>query len=286
MQKKPTKDKAKRPTTTKRKADKTTPGTADALTSSLPIEPTYEAAPVPSFPVSFCIIVSPKDTETLQRTIASLPKNAEICVLLNKPGDASTITPESSSYEDGRLLRWQQWTFERERFSFAEARNLCGRMATKDWIFWVDADEFLCEAQHDGIRFAAESHGGGVGGFRAGQAAMSRFPKMVGEAENEYINMRQLRMYRNGCGFWWEGYAHEQIEPSIHAGGYTVVDTSIIVVHNGYSVDDATLTAKLERNSTLIGRWIADNNAGHPLATFYKGLLCRDLSAQLKLKGT
>lgn len=286
MQKKPTKDKAKRPVSTKRAAKATTPGTADALTTSLPITPDYEAAPVPSFPVSFCIIVSPKDVETLPRTLASLPGDCEVCVLLNAPGDASTITPESSSYENGRLMRWTQWTFERERFSFAEARNLCGRMATKDWIFWIDADEFLCEAQHDGIRFAAESHGGGVGGFRAGQAAMSRFPNLVGEGDNEFHCMKQLRMYRNGCGFWWEGYAHEQIEPSIRGGGYTVVDTSIIVVHNGYSLDDATLAAKLERNTTLIGRWIADNNAGHPLATFYKGLLCRDLTAQLKMKGT
>ena len=239
-----------------------------------------------SFPVSFCVIASHDDMhKSMQGMLRSLPKNAEVCILLNKQGREHHVSDVTEHTDEHHTIRSREWTYEKGKFSFAQARNLCGQMATKEWIFWMDCDEYLCEQQHEGIAEATLRHGGGVGGFMAGQASLSCYKKLIGEAnENEYFNIGQLRMYRNTPEFYWEGYAHEQIAHTIRGAGYSIVDTTITIAHNGYSGDPEVLKKKLVRNTTLIGRWLAENNEEHGLHTFYRDTYVRDLTALIKME--
>ena len=272
MATKPTKDKGN----PKPKQDK---ATEDGAT--IPVEgPQTERD---AFGVSFCIIARPEDLKALQRCMASLPDDAQVCILLNEPHKGeSEITELDVALHPKRTVRSRHWKYPAGQFSFAEARNLCGMLATCPWIFWIDCDEMLAHAQHDGIRYATIGHGGGVGGFYAGQASMTRYNQMTG-GECEYVNVKQLRLYRADAGFRWEGYAHEQIAHSVRAGGYTIVDTSIVVIHNGYSADDDALTRKLERNSALIGRWLGEHPK-HELRRYYEDTYLRELSSLRKLE--
>lgn len=274
MATKPAKDKAKRPTKTKAK-----PAT---VTATADVQPVYEAPKERNtFPVSFVIIAVSKEVEdgTLQRCISSLPSNAEVCILTNSRGEHNTITTVQESIGDNQVIRSRHWTCPENEFSFAAARNYCGMMATKEWLFWIDCDELLAHAQHDGIAYAATSAGPGVGGYYAGQLSLSRFPTIIEGKPGEYHAEKQLRMYRNHPGVYWEGHAHEQIAHRIRACGYTTIESSIGIVHNGYSLDDATIVSKVKRNYTLIGRWLQENNETHELYTFYRQTLGRDLQA-------
>ena len=240
----------------------------------------------PSYPVSFCVIASVKDMqEHLLRMLRTIPTGAEVCILLNEQGKEDALTDVIVNADSKHIIRSRKWTYERGTFSSAKARNLAHDMATTGWIFLIDCDELLCEAQHEGIADATVLHGGGVGGFMAGQASLSVFDKELGRStKGEYINTAQCRMYRNKCGFTWEGHAHEQIEHQIQAEGYTLVDTTITIVHNGYTGDLDTLRGKLERNSDLIGRWLAENSKDHALYKHYRELYARDTNALIQLE--
>jgi hypothetical protein len=91
-------------------------------------------------------------------------------------------------------------------------------------------------------------------------------------------------MYRNSEEFRWEGYAHEQIAHTIRSAGYSVIDTTITIAHNGYSGDPDKLRKKLERNTDLIGRWLADNTKEHGLYKFYRDTWVRDLTALQRME--
>lgn len=242
---------------------------------------------LPTFPVSFCVIASMADMhDSLQGMLRSLPKGAEVCILLNEQGKENHLANVVEHSDEYRTIRSQKWTYEKDKFSFATARNLCGMLATKEWIFWIDCDEYLCEQQHEGIAEATVRHGGGVGGFMCGQASLSCYKTLIGEStENEFYNIAQLRMYRNLPEFYWEGHAHEQIAHTIRGAGYSVIDTTITVVHNGYSGDPAKLKAKLQRNTDLIGRWLAEPaSKEHGLYTFYRDTYVRDITALIKME--
>ena len=237
-----------------------------------------------TFPIAFCIIATKQDfSDHAMFMMRSLPEDAQICVLLNREGATESITDLKVQDCPKRTIRSKEWIYEPNTFSFSKARNLCHELTTKEWVFWIDCDEVLAHVQHEGIKRAVEIHGGGVGGFIAGQASMSYFDKLLGAEEATYSNISQLRLYRANCGFEWEGHAHEQIVPSIRKRGYTIVDTTITVIHNGYSGDADVLHSKLERNVTLIGRWLAENE-GHDLYKFYREIYVRDAHGLLTLE--
>jgi hypothetical protein len=270
MATKPTKNKATAP-----KANKAAPKQSEQAPEAVVERDT--------FGVSFCIIARPEDLKALSRCMASLPNNAQVCILLNEPHKGEgEITEVDVALHPQRTVRSQLWKYPAGKFSFAMARNLCQAMATCEWIFWIDCDEMLAHAQHDGINYAAYGHGAGVGGFYAAQAHMTRYPQMLG-GDCEYASVKQLRLYRNVPALRWEGYAHEQIAHAVRGAGYSIVDTSLVVIHNGYSEDDGALIRKLERNATLIGRWLGDHPK-HELRRYYEDVYVREISSLRQLE--
>ena len=237
-----------------------------------------------AFPVAFCVIATKKDfAEHAMFMMRSLPEDAQVCILMNEEGTEESLSELKVQDCPKRTIRSKTWTYAPKTFSFAKARNLCHELATKEWVFWLDCDEVIAHVQHDGIKQATAIHGGGVGGFIAGQASMSVFDKLFGATEAAYNNIAQLRMYRTNCGFEWEGHAHEQIVPSIRKRGYTIVESTITVIHNGYSGEADVLHKKLQRNTSLIGRWLYENE-GHELQNFYREIYCRDMQGLINLE--
>ena len=235
-----------------------------------------------NFPCSFVVIASERDMmEHMQGMLRTLPPNAEVCVLVNGEGDEESLTDELVQTTGTMVMRSRRWTYKRGEFSFAKARNLAHEMATHDWVFWIDCDERLPEFQHHGIREAC-NFGGGIGGIMAGQASLSTVRIHLGqdnEGIGDYVNIRQLRMYRRSTGALWVGHCHEQIYPSIVKAGYTVKASTITIVHNGYSGDAASISAKIRRNVALLCRTCHELGMNHEQAPFFYACLHRELNA-------
>lgn len=241
-----------------------------------------------AFPVSFVCIVNAADAqEHLEGMISTLPSNAEICILFNEAGNEESLSPIDINVNGGHVVRSMKWTYLHDEFSFAQARNIASTLATKKWVFHIDADERLCEFQHFGIAKATEIFGEGVAGILVGQASLSLVREALGfdpEGMGDFINVRTLRMYRNDLGFQWLGDCHEQIIHSIKDAGYSVKASTITLVHNGYSGSADSIKAKLKRNVVLLCQTCNDLGFEHPHAAYFYACLRRELNSLAEME--
>lgn len=241
-----------------------------------------------AFPVSFVCIVNAADAhEHLEGMIATLPNNAEICLLFNEAGKEESLTPVNVNTNGGHVVRSAKWVYPHGEFSFATARNIASTLATHKWVFHIDADERLSEFQHHGIAKATELFGKGVAGILVGQASLSLVREALGlddEHMGDYINVRTLRMYRNDLGFQWLGRCHEQIVHSIKDSGYTVRASTITLIHNGYSTSAKSISDKLKRNTALLCRTCSDLGFEHPHVAYFYACLRRELNSLAEME--
>lgn len=238
-----------------------------------------------TFPVSFCVIASDADFRgSFKRCLESLPENSEVCVLLNRKAEAESLSEPQTEYVNGRRLIVQVW--QHTDFSFATARNYAHDLATNDWVMWMDCDEVLAVAQHEGIGDIPDMMPKGVGAVMAGQASMSHAKKIFEsglDTDIEYVNFMQCRLYKRSTGAKWEGRCHEQIAQSISEAGFSFRHSTITIIHNGYSVDKQSLQNKIVRNVKLLLAEVAERGLdGSDLSKYYASVLNRELSAYVK----
>jgi hypothetical protein len=243
-----------------------------------------------TYPVSFCIIATYDEfVQHGQRLLRSLPPDAEVCLLYNRPAKAGEQPHlgEVKQHNAAIDLKSREWVYEQGEFSFATARNHAHDMAHHDWIFWIDCDEVLVHSQHIGIRDLAVGLPKGYGGVWGAQASMTDYGGNAANPQSmpNYINIGQVRMYRKSTGARWFGRCHEQIAQSILDGGYAIKATDITVVHSGYVLTRTAMIAKLRRNVALLARQYVEMGINHPLAASYLEMLVRDGEGLIKLGG-
>src|SRR5579883_235044 len=129
--------------------------------------------------------------------------------------------------------------------SFAAARNESLRHACGDWIFWLDADEYVNEENRGKLRALFASLGEEPAAFnlkqRSAQVRPTDPPTLVD----------QCRLFRHHPDIRWSYRVHEQILPAIGRLGHPVRFTDICIDHSGYT-DPATRAHKDERNLRLL----------------------------------
>jgi tetratricopeptide (TPR) repeat protein len=153
--------------------------------------------------------------------------------------------------------------------SFAAARNESLRHATGDWIFWLDGDEYVDEANCKKARALFASLG-------QEKAACSMKQSSIPDgASGSATVVDQVRLFRNLPQIRWEHRVHEQILPSIRRAGHEVRFTDIAITHTGYE-DPALRGRKTQRNLRLLELEIAEQ-PDHPFTLFNLGWAYQDL---------
>jgi tetratricopeptide (TPR) repeat protein len=130
---------------------------------------------------------------------------------------------------------------------FSAARNESVRRATGDWIFYLDADEYLDEANREKFRALLNGLRDENGAFVLTQR--SKLPKHRGP--DALID--QVRIFRNRPDHRWQYPVHEQILPALESTASAIHGTDIAIGHSGYQNPDFT-RGKLERNLALLQR--------------------------------
>jgi tetratricopeptide (TPR) repeat protein len=148
---------------------------------------------------------------------------------------------------------------------FGAARNESLRHASGDWIFWLDADDRVDEANRRRL----------VELFRA----LPRQPVAYAMRYSCWMNphgmvpkrllVDQVRLFPNDPQIRWSQRVHEQILPAVQALGGACQQTDIIIDHLGYQ-DEHVRQRKHERNLRLL-RLEVQEQPDHPFTLFNLG---------------
>jgi glycosyltransferase involved in cell wall biosynthesis len=135
--------------------------------------------------------------------------------------------------------------------SFATARNESIRHATGQWIFWLDADETLDEANRRRLRelFA------GLGDENV--VYLMRQRSKVEGGPDTYCEVDHARLFRNRPDVRWEHRVHEQILLPVRRSGGEPRRTGVVIDHAGFSVPE-TQDGKVARNLRLLELELAE----------------------------
>jgi tetratricopeptide (TPR) repeat protein len=148
--------------------------------------------------------------------------------------------------------------------SFAAARNECLRHSTGDWIFWMDADDRLGEANRQEL-FAL------FAGLDGDHAAFAMQCLCAPAADTGVATaVQHVRLFRNHPQLRWEQRIHEQILPAVRRLGNALRFTDIQVQHTGY-LDPALRCHKRERDLRLLLLEYAEQPQ-HPFTLFNLGM--------------
>ena len=131
--------------------------------------------------------------------------------------------------------------------NFALARNESLRLATGDWIMWLDADDLMPREHHARIRELVS------------QERDRGYFFVLDDRGYESVSCMQMRLFPNLEGVAFEMPIHEQVTPSLARLGLTTVPTEIKVVHTGYSTPEV-VREKKDRYLAIMERWLE----GHP----------------------
>ena len=190
--------------------------------------------------LSIVIIFSEQDSEYLKNLLPTIPKDIEIIAIKTLQTDFELDADKSIK----EIENVKYGTYYYKEFNFAEARNYAKNFATGDWIFSLDADEYLSPRAFKLIRETISKIDKKVGGIICGLADV--IPNEITAV------IKVMRLFINKKDIMWEFGCHEQITDNIIKAGYQIAETNILIEHLGYNISKKGLFEKLNRNFDLL----------------------------------
>jgi tetratricopeptide (TPR) repeat protein len=195
-----------------------------------------QGASGPTAGVSLCMIVRDEE-KTLDRALRSVADLVQDIVIVDT--GSTDATRSIASKWRARLVDFA-WADD-----FAAARNESLRLAQGDWIFWLDADEFI---DADNKRLLQQLFGMLK---QSNCVYMMKQWSISEQPGGSTLVVDHARLFRNRPGLAWKYRIHEQILPSLQGLGDKVVFTDIRLTHHGYQ-DSQTRKQKLQRNLRIL----------------------------------
>jgi GT2 family glycosyltransferase len=186
--------------------------------------------------VSLCLIV--KDEEhNLPACLASAQGLFDEIVVLDT---GSTDRTREIALAHGARVYDFTWVD-----SFSAARNKCLRHAVGEWIFWLDADDRLDEANRENLRalFATLKN--------ENVAYSMKCCCLPDPVTGRSTVVDHIRLFRNDPRVRWRYRVHEQILGSVREAGGQVRWADVTIHHTGYQ-DPVLRRCKLARDLRLL----------------------------------
>jgi glycosyltransferase involved in cell wall biosynthesis len=140
--------------------------------------------------------------------------------------------------------------------SFSDARNYGLKKASCDWFLIMDADDEMDKASHSTVRELIENSGDDIDAYYG--ESISYLGAKVGD--DTVLNMN-LRLVRNGRGYFFSQAVHEQLWSNIYAVNPSakILEGKIRVYHYGYMTDELVFHNKRARNMELLEKQLEEN---------------------------
>lgn len=199
--------------------------------------------------LSVCII-HPKKAN-LSRLISRLPKGTQIvsCAVEQKDEfenqfEVIANTPNIVSIH----YNYKDYGID---FDFSAIRNKMDELASGIWCLHIDSDEYLGTFPEDAIaEIQAIDEAGAIGGWISISGLM--YDLSNEDKVRERYSFHAGRLLKRNSGLFWEGICHEAL--TCHDETAAFVDTDIVLMHDGYKIDDEGFEEKGTRNAKLLIR--------------------------------
>jgi tetratricopeptide (TPR) repeat protein len=210
--------------------------------------------------VSFCLIVKNEET-SLPACLDSVAGLVDETIVVDT--GSTDGTKELARRRGARVFDFP-WID-----NFAAARNESLRHATGDWIFWMDADEWIDEENRGRMRAL-------FAGLQPEMAGYSMEIRCLPNRETgAALVYHHVRLFPNHPQVRWKYRVHEQIILALEALGGPLRPTDVAIHHGGYQ--DSALRRRKNENYLRLLQLEDAEHPGDPVVHFLLGWTNLDL---------
>lgn len=216
--------------------------------------------------LSLCMIVR-DNARTLDACLSSIAPHVDEMIVV----DTGSLdeTPEIAR-RYGAKVRFFPWIDD-----FSAARNESLKHAAGEWLFWMDSDDTIDEANGKRLRELAYSASPGE---CLGYVMQVHCPGPENGRQREVTCVDHVKLIRNHPAIRFEHRIHEQILGAIRRLGGQVAWTDIHVVHSGSEHSPESKQRKYERDLRHLTLDLAER-PDHPFILFNLGMTYDDMGA-------
>lgn len=229
---------------------------------------------VPACPIRFsgCLIVR-DNTRTIRACLESLRPWVDELVVADT--GSKDDTPRIAAELGARVFHFT-WCDD-----FSAARNESVRHARGEWVFWMDSDDVIDEANGKALReLAYGPHPANVFGYVVRVHCTGPDPTDT----DDVTVVDHVKLFRNRPELRFEHRIHEQIIPAIRRAGGEVAWTDLFVVHAGYDHTPEGQLKKKERDLRILHRELTEL-PDHPFTLFNLGMTYADVGEPSRAVG-
>lgn len=156
---------------------------------------------------------------------------------------------------------------------FSAARNESLRLASGEWLFWMDTDDTIDETNGRKLQQLAQRP---CPPEVLAYVLQVHCPGHRGGPGEDLTVVDHVKLFRNHPEIRFEGRIHEQVLPCIRRLGGEVVKTDLYVVHSGSDTSPAGRERKIARDLRILERDLAERPE-HPFVLFNLGMTYHDM---------
>lgn len=197
--------------------------------------------------ISLCMIV--KDEEEVLRQCLDSVKDLVDEIIIVDTGSTDKTKEIALEYTD-KIYDFE-WIDD-----FSAARNFSFKQATKDYIFWLDADDVLLEEDREKFKKLKESLSTDV------DTVSMLYHIAFDEYNNPTFSYRRNRLVKRERNFQWRGAVHEYLE-----FGGNILQSDIAITHR--KKDKKKQTNPKDRNLKIYEKRLARGESFTPRDLFY-----------------
>jgi glycosyltransferase involved in cell wall biosynthesis len=187
--------------------------------------------------ISACLIVN-NEERNIGRCIDSLNRIVDEVIVVDTGSTDDTIRIVT---EKGAQVYFYKWHDD-----FSAARNYSFTKAKGNWIFIVDADEYIEESfTRDHIMEVLDNS-------KKFDAVRTRTININEDTSEVQMVLPHIRFIKNHCGIHFVNPIHEELKKGNTTSIKTYEWLDFYVVHTGYSSETVLRKNKLERNSRIL----------------------------------